>query len=62
MYRSFFIHSFGDGHLGSFHVLTIVNIAAMNTEVHVAFSTMVFSGYMPSLGIVGSYGSFVPRF
>ena len=46
----------------SFHVLTIVNTAAMNIGVHVSFSTMVFSGYMPSLGIVGSYGSFVPRF
>ena len=27
-----------------------------------SFSIMVFSGYMPSIGIVGSYGSFIPSF
>ena len=36
-----------NGHLG-FHVLAIVNIVAMNTEVHVSVSIMVFSGYMHS--------------
>ena len=34
----------------------------MNTGVHVSFSIMVFSGYMPSSEIVGSYGSFIPSF
>ena len=29
----------------------------MNIGVHVSLSIMVFSGYMPSSGIVGSYGS-----
>ena len=42
-----------DGCLGCFYVLAIVNSAAMNTGVHVYFSIMVFSGYIPSSGIAG---------
>ena len=57
MYHIFFIHSSADGHLGCFHVLAIVNSAAMNIGVHVSFQTMFFSGYMPSTLIVGSYGN-----
>ena len=57
MYHIFFIHSSVDGHLGCFHVLAIVNSAAMNIGVHVSFRIMVFSGYMPRSGIAGSYGS-----
>ena len=62
MYHSFFIYSSVNGHLGFFHVVDIVNSAVMNIGVHVSFSVMVFSGYMPSSGIVGSYGSFTPSF
>ena len=51
-----------DGHLGCFHVLAIVNSAAMNTGVHVSFWIMVFCGYMPSSGIAGSYGNSVFSF
>ena len=43
MYHIFFIHSSVDGHLRCFHVLAIVNSAAMNTGVHVSFQTMFFS-------------------
>ena len=57
MYHIFFIHSPSDGHLGCFHVLAIVNSAAVNTGVHVSFRIIVFSGYMPRSGIAGSYGS-----
>ena len=62
MYHIFFIHSSVDGHLGCFHVLAIVNSAAMNTGVHVSFRTVFFSGYMPRSGIAGSYGSSIFSF
>ena len=62
MYHNFFIHSFVDGHLGSFHVLAIVNTAAMNNGIHVSFSILVSSGYMPRNGIAGSQGGFTPSF
>ena len=57
MCHIFFVHSSVDGHLGCFHVLAIVNRAAENIVVHDSFWIMVFSGYMPSSGIAGSYGS-----
>ena len=62
MYHSFFIHSSVDGHLGCLHVLAIINSAAMNTEVHVSFSILVSSRYMPRRGIAGSHGDFIPSF
>ena len=43
-----------DGHLGCFHFLAIVNSATMNIGVHVSFSIMFFSGYMPSRGIASA--------
>ena len=62
MYHSFFIHSFISGHLGCFHVLTIVSSVAVNNEIHVSLSILVSSGYMPRSEIVGSYGGFIPNF
>ena len=62
MYHSFFIHSSVDGHLGSFHVLAIVNSAAVNNGIHVSLSILVSSEYMPRSGIAGSYGGFIPSF
>ena len=61
-HHNIFIHSSVDGHLGCFHILAILNSAAMNIGVLVSFSILVFSGYMPRSGIAGSYGGFIPSF
>ena len=42
MYHNFFIRSSVDGHLGRFHVLAIVNSAAMNNGIHVSFFNFGF--------------------
>ena len=69
MYHSFFIHSSFDRHLGCFPVLAVVNSATVNigvqctkNSVHVSFSILVSSGYMPGSGNPGSYGGFSPTF
>ena len=61
MYHNFFMHSSFDAYLGCFHVLAIVNSAAVNNGVCVFFN-LVSSGYMPRSGIAGSYGGFIPDF
>ena len=53
IYHIIFIQSSVDGHLGCFHVLATVNSAAMNIGVHASFLIMVFSGYMPRVGLLG---------
>ena len=62
MYHNFLIHSSVCGHLGCFHVLAIINRTAVNIAVHVSFSVLASSGYMPSCGIAGSYDSFISSF
>ena len=47
MCYNFFIHSSVDRHLGYFHVLAIVNSAAMNIGVHVSYRIVVFQGICP---------------
>ena len=54
IYHTLSIHSSVDGHLSCFHVLAIVNSAAMNTGMHVSFQIMVLIGYMPNSGIDNS--------
>ena len=51
MYHNFSV----DGHLA------IVDSDAINNGIHVPFSILISSGYMPRSGIAGSYG-FIPRF
>ena len=48
-----FIHSSVSGHLGCFHVLAIVNMAAMNIEVHVSFEWWFSLGICPGVGLLG---------
>ena len=62
IYHYFFIHSSVDGRLGCFHVLAIVNSAAVDIGVHVSLSILVSSGYMPRSGKAGSYGGFISSF
>ena len=56
------MHSSVNRRRGCFHILAIVNSAAVNIGVPVSFSILVSLGYMPSGGIAGSYGGFIPNF
>ena len=62
MYHNFFIHSFVNGYIGCFHVVAIVNSAAMNNGIHMSPSILVSSGNIPRSGIAGSYDGFMPSF
>ena len=44
MYHISFVHSSLDGYLGGFHVMALVNSAAVNIDVHVSFQITVLSG------------------
>ena len=55
MYHDIFIHSSANVLLACFHVLSIVNSAAMTNRIHVSFSILVSSGYMPRSWIARSH-------
>ena len=62
MYYSFLLYLSADGHLGCFHVLAIINSAAMNIGVHVSLSDLVSSVCMPRSGTAGPDGSSISSF
>ena len=63
MYHIFYIHSFIEGHLGSFQLLAVINKAAVNIVEHVSLLHVgASSGYMPRSGIAGSSGSTMSNF
>ena len=65
VYESHLLYPSVDGHLGCFHVLVVVNSAAVNNRVRVSLKLRVFSRYMPRSGIAVSYTnsifSFFPK-
>ena len=62
MYHSFLIYSSVNGYIDCFHVVAIINSAAVNIGVHVSLSVLVSSVCMPSSRIAGSYGSSISSF
>jgi len=53
MYHNFFTHSSVDGHLGCFHVLDIVDSAAVNNGYMCLFQFWFPQGICQGVGLLG---------
>jgi hypothetical protein len=63
MYHIFCIHSSVEGYLGSFQLLAIINVAAVNIVKYVSLLHVgASSGYMPRSGIAGYSGGTMSNF
>ena len=64
MYITHFVYSFIDGYLGCFHLLAIMNNAAVKIDVQIFVLVPAFVSfeYIPRSGITGSYGNSVFNF
>ena len=62
MYYNFLIHSSADGHLGCFHVLAIINSAAVNNGIHAFLSILVPQGICLGVGLLGHKAVLFPVF